>query len=159
LVALLMTLKGLPLAYNKDLQEDKEPLFDTVDTLHRTLQILTELVPNLEVNEARMREAAGQGYLTATELADGLVRRGVPFREAHHVVGALVAYAREQGKPLSALAPEELARFHPELTPDLLPLTEPERSVEARKSWGGTGYAQVEEALARARRRLAEEGF
>lgn len=159
LVGLLITLKGLPLAYNKDLQEDKEPLFDTADTLHRTLQVMAELVRSLQVDEGRMRQAADQGYLTATELADGLVGRGVPFREAHHAVGALVAYAREQGRPLYQLSQEELARFHPQLTVDLLPLTHPERSVEARKSWGGTGYAQVEEALARARGRLAAEDF
>lgn len=158
LVALLVTLKGLPLAYNKDLQEDKEPLFDTVDTLHGTLRVLTALVPNLKVDEARMLQAAEEGYLTATELADALVGRGVPFREAHHAVGALVAYARERGRRLRDLSQEELARFHPSLGVELLPLTEPQRAVEARKSWGGTGYAQVEEALARARRRYCGEG-
>ncbi|MFO7254286.1 MULTISPECIES: argininosuccinate lyase [Limnochorda] len=157
LVGLLVTLKGLPLAYNKDLQEDKEPLFDTVDTLHQTLRVLAELVRHLEVDEARMRAAADQGYLTATELADGLVRKGVPFREAHHAVGALVAYARELGRPLHQLTAEELGRFHPQLTPDLLPLTEPERAVAARTSWGGTGYEPVAAALARARRWLQGE--
>ncbi|BAS27105.1 argininosuccinate lyase [Limnochorda pilosa] len=158
LVGLLVTLKGLPLAYNKDLQEDKEPLFDTADTLHATLRVLAALVPALRVDEERMRRAAEDGYLTATELADALVRRGVPFREAHHAVGALVAYARERGCRLSDLTGEELVRFHPRLGVELLPLTEPQRAVDARKSWGGTGYAQVEEALARARRRLEQRG-
>src|SRR5256886_1852266 len=119
LVSLLTTMKALPLAYNKDMQEDKEALFDTVDTVSACIATATTVMRNLRVNEARMREAATHGYLNATELADYLVRKGVPFREAHEVVGRVVMQAMGRNLELNELSIEELKSFSPLIEGDV----------------------------------------
>jgi argininosuccinate lyase len=151
LVAVLATMKGLPLTYNSDMQEDKEPLFDTVDTLEAVLRVLPPMLSTLTFNGARLREAAGAHYATATDLADYLVRKGVPFREAHEVVGRVVRYAIERGRELTALAPEELRRFSPLIEPDALEALTVEASLRARAVTGGTAPEAVKRELALAR--------
>jgi argininosuccinate lyase len=157
LMALLTLMKGQPLAYNKDNQEDKEPLFDTVDTLSETLAIVTEMLPGIRVNAQAMREAALQGYATATDLADYLVRKGLPFRDAHEAVGLAVRHAVDKGCDLSQLELSELRRFSPLIGPDVSGVLTLEGSVAARAHPGGTAPGQVRRAAARARRRLERE--
>jgi len=154
LMALLTLMKGQPLAYNKDNQEDKEPLFDTVHTLTETLAIFSEMLPGIRVNADAMREAALQGYATATDLADYLVRKGLPFRDAHEAVGQAVRYAVERGKDLSALSITELRRFSPLIKSDVARVLTLEGSVNARKHPGGTAPRSVRAAIDRALRRL-----
>jgi argininosuccinate lyase len=154
LVALLTLMKGQPLAYNKDNQEDKEPLFDTVDTLRDCLTALNGLVPAITPNRERMRSAASAGFTTATDLADYLVRRDVPFRDAHEVVGRAVAHAIGQGKALDELTIEELRAFSNSIGEDVFSVLTLEGSVGARNHPGGTAPNSVREAAARARDRL-----
>jgi len=154
LMALLMLVKGQPLAYNKDNQEDKEPLFDAVDTLRDTLHAFAELVPGIVVHPAAMRSAALQGYATATDLADYLVRRGLAFRDAHEAVGRAVRRAAELDCELGALPLEELRRFAPAIDADALPALTLEGSVAARDHVGGTAPAQVARQVAFWRERL-----
>ncbi len=157
LVALLTMLKGQPLAYNRDNQEDKEPLFDTVDTLADTLAIMTDVVAGgLKVNAARMREAAAEGHATATDLADYLVRKGVPFRDAHEAVARAVRHAEERGVELAALSDAELKSFAPEIGADARAVLTLEGSVASRNHPGGTAPEQVRKAAAAARRALDE---
>ncbi len=155
LVGFLTTLKGLPLSYNRDLQEDKRPLFDTYDTLLLTLLVLGQMLCTLRVNEERARAAATAGYMLATDLADYLVRKGAPFREAHQAVGKLVRYAQEKGKELAELTLKEYQRFSPLFDEDVLRL-DVESALNARDAPGGTAPAQVRIALREARERLAE---
>ncbi len=143
LVSLLMLMKSQPLAYNKDNQEDKEPLFDTLDTLLGSLRAFADMVPALEVRRDRMYQAAEQGYATATDLADYLVRKGRAFRDAHEVVGNAVAYAIEQGKDLGALSLEELQRFDAGIEQDVFEVLTLEGSLQSRNLTGGTAPAQV----------------
>ncbi len=150
LLGLLTTMKGLPLSYNRDLQEDKEGLFDTVDTLHSTLEVFVGMVKTARVNAERTRQAASGGYLLATDLADYLVRKGLPFRQAHATVGKLVSYAAEEKKDLSQLNLAEYRRFSDLFATDVLDITV-DASVAARKVLGGTAPEQVEAQLARAR--------
>ncbi|MET0683363.1 MAG: argininosuccinate lyase [Casimicrobiaceae bacterium] len=155
LVALLTMLKGQPLAYNRDNQEDKEPLFDTVDTLADTLAIMTDLVAGgLNVNASRMREAAAEGHATATDLADYLVRKGMPFRDAHEAVARAVRHAEQGGVELSALPLAELQSFAPEIGADVHAVLTLEGSVASRNHPGGTAPDQVRAAVAAARRAL-----
>jgi argininosuccinate lyase len=154
LVSLLTLMKGQPLAYNKDNQEDKEPLFDTVDTLEQTLRIFAEMVAGIEVRPERMRQAAAEGFSTATDLADYLVRRGLPFRDAHEAVARAVRHAADQGVDLSALPLASLQRFAPEIVDDVFAALTLEGSVGSRKHIGGTAPVQVRAAIARARTRL-----
>ncbi|MBI2305364.1 MAG: argininosuccinate lyase [Chloroflexi bacterium] len=153
LMALLTTMKGLPLTYNRDLQEDKEALFDAVDTLLSTLGVFAGMVGTLKVNASRMKEATEKGFLLATDLADYLVRKGFPFRQAHGVVASVVRYAMEQGKELGELSLEEYQRFSPLFEADVLSLTVT-ASLAMRSRPGGTAPEQVRRALAEARRRL-----
>jgi argininosuccinate lyase len=153
LMALLTTLKGLPLAYNRDLQEDKEPLFDAYDTLTASLDTLAAMLPALRVDAERAEAAASASYTLATDLADYLVGKGLPFREAHGAVAKLVEYAQEQGKPLSALSLEECRRFSPLFEADALAL-DVRSSIAARDLPGGTAPVRVAAALKRARERL-----
>ncbi len=154
LIAILTTLKALPLAYNRDLQEDKQPLFETTDVLSSTLEVFAAMLPRLQVNRGRAERAAeGAGYLLATDVADYLVRKGVPFRDAHSVVAELVRHAESQKKPLSALTLEDYRRFSPEFEEDILSL-DIRSSVEARDVVGGTAPKRVKAALAEARKRL-----
>ena len=155
LVALLTLMKGQPLAYNRDNQEDKEPLFDAVDTLSDTLAILTDLVAGgIAVNADRMREAAAEGHSTATDLADYLVRKGLPFRDAHEVVALAVRHAESRGVGLDALPLAELQKFAPVIAADVHAVLTLEGSVASRNHPGGTAPEQVRAAIAAARRAL-----
>jgi argininosuccinate lyase len=154
LVAVLTTLKGLPLAYNSDLQEDKEPFFDSVDTLAAVLEVLPPLVDTLAFRTDRMRRAAGEDFATATDLADYLVGKGLPFRQAHEVVGRVVRHAVETGQTLETLALDELRRFSPLIGADVREAISVDASLRARAVVGGTAPDAVRAALAQARRLL-----
>ena len=151
LVALLTVMKGQPLAYNKDNQEDKEPLFDTVDTLTATLRIYADMLDGISVDKKAMRQAAMEGFATATDLADYLVKKGMPFREAHEAVSRAVRRAVEQGVDLAELGIEELKRFSTLIDVDVVDKLSLEGSLAARNHIGGTAPAQVRAAIARAR--------
>ncbi len=154
LMALLTLMKGQPLAYNKDNQEDKEPLFDTVDNLKGSLKVFADMVPAMRCQRENMRQAALKGFATATDLADYLVRKGMPFRDAHEVVGKAVAYGVEQKRDLAALTLDELKKFSAVIEQDVFEVLTLEGSVAARNHIGGTSPAQVRAAIARARERL-----
>ena len=155
LVALLTLMKGQPLAYNKDNQEDKEPLFDTVDTLADTLAIYADMIGGIRVKADAMRQAARQGYATATDLADYLVKKGLPFRDAHEAVARAVRAAEAKGVDLADLPLPELQAMSPLVGEDVYAVLSLEGSLAARDHLGGTAPAQVRAAIARARRRLA----
>ena len=167
LMALLTLMKGQPLAYNKDNQEDKEPLFDTVDTLRDTLRIFVDMIGGerdpatgqrsggLTVNRTAMEAAARKGFATATDLADYLVKKGVPFRDAHETVAAAVRVASERGVDLSELPLPELQRFHPAIEADVYDVLSLQGSLAARATVGGTAPVQVRAQLQRHRQRLA----
>jgi argininosuccinate lyase len=152
--ALLATMKGLPLAYNKDMQEDKEALFDAVDTLQGSLRVMTTVLGNTRVNGARTRAAVTRGFMNATDLADYLVRRGLEFRRAHEVVGRAVAYAGERDKALEELSLDEFKQFSPLFEDDLYAALELESSLANKPALGGTSPARVAEALAKAKSEL-----
>jgi argininosuccinate lyase len=154
LTAALTVMKGLPLTYNSDMQEDKEPLFDTVDTLEAIFRVLPPMLASLTFRADRMREAAGAHYSTATDLADYLVRQGLPFREAHEVVGRAVRHAIARGCELGALPIEELQRFSPKIGPEVYPALTVEASLRARAVQGGTAPEAVRRQLAEAKARL-----
>jgi argininosuccinate lyase len=154
LVALLTLMKGQPLAYNKDNQEDKEPLFDSVDTVKACLQIFAGMLPDMQVRRDRMAQSARLGYSTATDLADYLVRKGIAFRDAHEIVGKTVRYAIDRGKELAALSLDELRTFSAAIGEDVHAVLTVEGSVAARNHPGGTAPAQVRAAIAQARRNL-----
>ena len=147
LTGLLATLKALPLAYNRDLQEDKEPVFDSVDTLEVLLPAVTGMVATLEFDTARMAELAPQGFSLATDVAEWLVREGVPFRVAHEVAGACVRRCEELGCELDELTDEQLAEVSPQLTPAVREVLTVEGSVASRDGRGGTAPARVAEQL------------
>lgn len=155
LLALLTILKGLPLTYNKDMQEDKEPLFDTCDAVKAILEIYPALLATMKLNENKLKQAVQQDFSTVTELADYLAANGVPFREAHAVVGRLVRHALDQGKLPAELTRGELASFHPLLDSELVAeLLKPQRAVASRLSRGGTAPQAVKAQLSRARRTM-----
>ncbi|MHB8471274.1 MAG: argininosuccinate lyase [Gammaproteobacteria bacterium] len=154
LMALLMLMKAQPLAYNKDNQEDKEPLFDTIDTVLGALRAFADMMPALEVRRAVLREAAGRGFSTATDLADYLVRKGVAFRDAHEIVGRAVRHGVASHCDLAAMSIEELRGFSAAIEPDVFAVLTLEGSVAARNHLGGTAPVQVRAAVARARERL-----
>jgi argininosuccinate lyase len=154
LMAMLVTMKGLPLAYNRDLQEDKEGLFNTVDTLLSSLEVFTGMISTLRVKAENARRAVEQGYILATDLADYLVRKGEPFRTAHRVVARLVSYAIERGKSFPELGLEEYQKFSPLFSNDVYSITV-ESSLAARNVVGSTAPGRVEQALADARKLLA----
>ena len=158
LVALLALMKAQPLAYNKDNQEDKEPLFDTVDTLRDCLAVFAGLVAGLEPRAQPMRAAALEGHATATDLADYLVRKGVPFRDAHDVVARAVREAEREGVDLAALPLSKLKSISARIGPDVAKVLTLEGSVAARSHLGGTAPAEVRRAIARARKRLRLSG-
>jgi argininosuccinate lyase len=149
LMALLMTVKGLPLTYNRDLQEDKEQVFDALDTVKASLAITAELLDHTAFNVERLRAATSGGFMTATDLADYLVRRNMPFREAHGVVGRVVAFCQERNCELVDLTLAELQSFSALIETDVYGVLSVEGSVNSRVSAGGTGRARVEEALSR----------
>jgi argininosuccinate lyase len=166
LMGLITLMKAQPLAYNKDNQEDKEPLFDTVDTLKDTLRIFAEMIGGqtnpstgakeggLLVNKLRMQEAASKGYATATDLADYLVKKGLPFRDAHETVAHAVKTAQALGVDLSALSLAQLQAFHPAIAQDVFDVLSLQGSLHARNTLGGTAPAQVKKQIARHQLRL-----
>jgi argininosuccinate lyase len=155
-VALLTLMKAQPLAYNKDNQEDKEPLFDAVDTLRDSLEVFAGMVADLQPVKAAMRAAVVEGHATATDLADYLVRKGVPFRDAHEAVAQAVREAERSGRDLAALPLATLQKFSKHIAADVKKVLTPEGSIAARDHVGGTAPAQVRKAIARARQRLAK---
>ncbi|MSP86073.1 MAG: argininosuccinate lyase [Methylotenera sp.] len=154
LTALLTLMKGQPLAYNKDNQEDKEPLFDTADTLLVTLEIYADMMRGITVNKDKMRQAASEGFATATDLADYLAKKGMPFRDAHEVVALAVRYAVDQKVALSDLPLGKLQQFAAEISDDVYAVLTLEGSLNSRNHIGGTAPAQVKAAIARARATL-----
>lgn len=143
LLALLVVLKGLPLAYNRDLQEDKEPLFDTVDTVKACLSVLRGLIPKIRFNKTIMRKSAEEGFSTATDLAEYLVRKGVPFREAHKITGKIVKYCIEKKKALTELGLKELKNFSELIKEDVFNYLRIEASINRKSSYGGTAKKRV----------------
>jgi argininosuccinate lyase len=155
LMGLIVLMKGQPLTYNKDNQEDKEPLFDTVDTLADTLRIMAEMVGGITVKKDAMERAALKGYATATDLADYLVKKGLPFRDAHEVVAHAVKSAIARGIDLSELPLAELQALNPAVTADVAEVLTLRGSLNARRVLGGTAPVQVQAQVERHRRRLA----
>jgi argininosuccinate lyase len=157
LVTLHGVLHGLPLTYNKDLQEDKEPLFDAIDTVELCLRVAADMLASIEFNRERMAEAASDEFIAATDVADLLVRRGVPFREAHGIVGGVVRAAVERGKRLSELTEEELSELAPQLDGQFYDLLDEGSWLESKVSDGGTAMSRVRDQLAQARQVLRDE--
>ena len=157
LVTLLTVLKGLPLTYNRDLQEDKEPLFDTVDTLRDCLEVMAGAVATLDVKRERMAEAASDPMLLATDLAEFLVRKGVPFRDAHEVVGSIVGHVTRNRLNLRSLTKADMQSFHEAFDSGADELLDLERSLESRTLMGGTARERVEAAIAEIESELAAE--
>jgi argininosuccinate lyase len=154
LMALLTLMKSQPLAYNKDNQEDKEPLFDTADTLLVTLEIYADMLRGIKVNKEAMRTAATEGFATATDLADYLVKKGTPFRDAHEVVALAVRHAVDKGCDLSDLSLAELQKFSAQISENVYQVLTLEGSLASRNHIGGTAPYQVKQAIARARQSL-----
>jgi len=149
LMSMLTLMKSLPLAYNKDMQEDKEPLFDSIDTIKGSLKIFAAMIDQMQVKADNMRAAASQGFSTATDVADYCVRKGLPFRQAHEVVGKTVRYCVETGKDIPELSLEEFRNFSDLIEADIYDFVTLEASVNARKATGGTAREAVERELAR----------
>ena len=154
LLSLLTLMKGLPLAYNRDMQEDKEPIFDTVDTVVGCLRALTELIPGISVHREAMAKAAAQGFTTATDLADYLVKKGVPFREAHEISGRVVRICVERDCTLAQLPLEVMQQVDGRIKADVMAVLTVYASVNARKSLGGTAFDTVRQALREVKARL-----
>lgn len=155
LIALLTVMKGLPLAYSKDMQEDKEQVFDAAESLELSIAAMTGMIGDMTVNVESMRKAAGSGFSTATDLADWLVRElGLPFRDAHHVTGAAVAAAEKKGVDLSGLSLDELKAIHPDINDGVYAVLTVDASVASRKSYGGTAPDQVRFQIAEWKKRL-----
>jgi argininosuccinate lyase len=158
LQALLVLMKGLPLAYNKDLQEDKEALFDTVKTVKACLEAMTILLrEGLEFRTARLAAAVAEDFSNATDVADYLAARGIPFREAYNLVGKVVKTCIAAGKLLKDLSLEEWKQLHPAFEADIYQAIAPQQVVAARNSYGGTGFEQVREAISAARSKISAE--
>ncbi|MGQ9652608.1 MAG: argininosuccinate lyase [Thermodesulfobacteriota bacterium] len=155
LVSLLVTMKGLPLAYNKDMQEDKRPMFDAVDAVKGCLRVFVQMVRTMEVDSGRMEKATEEGHVTATDLANYLVEKGRPFRKAPGVVAEVVASCTERGTPLWGMELEELRRFDDAFDEDVFQVLDPRRSIERKVSLGGTATQRVSEALRQAREEIS----
>ena len=155
--SLLVLMKGQPLSFNRDNQEDKEPLFDSIDTVKSSLAVFAGMLPTLTVKRDTMREAARRGYSTATDLADYLVRKGTPFRDAHEVVGRAVRLCIDSSRDLAELSLDELQDFSSVIEADVFDVLSVEGSVAARDHIGGTAPAQVRKAIKRARKRMQDE--
>lgn len=147
LFGLLTTVKGLPLSYNRDLQEDKEPLFDTIDTVTTSVKIYAELLSQLTIRPEPMNKAVSEGFLLATELADYLVKRGVPFRESHHIVGNLVRECLSKGKDLLDLTPQDLFKASPSFDKNAVDVLTPSAAINQKNVVGGTAKVQVASQL------------
>ncbi len=152
LISLLTLMKSLPLAYNKDMQEDKEPLFDTIDTVKGSLKIFADMIAEMKVRAENMRVAAARGFSTATDVADYVVRKGLPFRQAHEVVGKTVRYCIENSKDIPELTIDEFKAFSELIEKDIYDYVTLEASVNARRATGGTAREAVEREIARARK-------
>ncbi|WP_215148722.1 argininosuccinate lyase [Exiguobacterium sp. s91] len=155
LMGFLTTMKALPLAYNKDMQEDKEGVFDTADTVLQSVQIFTGMIESATFKTEALKKATMQDFSNATELADYLVTKGIPFREAHEIVGKAVLYCVQNGCFLKDLNLETYQTFHPDITEDVYPLLDPVQAVARRTSYGGTGFAAVSEQLELTKQHLA----
>jgi len=147
LMALLTLMKGLPLAYNRDMQEDKLPVFDSAETIEACLEVLDGMMQDLKFNTKRLRLTAGEGYSTATDIAEYLVRKGVPFREAHEITGRIVLSCISRNIPLTGLSLKELSGFSAKITGDIIPTLDPVESVKARTSFGGTSPSEVKRQI------------
>ena len=147
LITLLTIMKGLPLAYNRDMQEDKQPVFDTSDTIKSCLKILSKMLPEIKFNATRMRATAGEGFSTATDLAEYLVKKGLPFREAHEITGRIVLYCINCNKDLKSLELKELRAFSANISKDIYIALEPAESVKKRTSYGGTSPSEVKRQI------------
>ncbi len=155
LVSLLTLMKGLPLSYNRDMQEDKEPMFDTVDTVKGTLEVLIEMLANLSFKKGNIEKALKDGFITATDIADYLTRSGMPFRKAHEVTGKIVAYAEDKGRELLQLNLSELQMFSTKIKDDIYEFITLDGSVENRKSHGGTSKMNVQDMIKKIKRDLS----
>ena len=156
LICLLTLMKSQPLAYNKDNQEDKEPLFDSVDTLKASLRVFADMMQTVKVKRENMRAATLKGFSTATDLADYLVKKGVPFRDAHEIVGKAVRYGIDNDKDLADMSLQELQQFSDKVENDIYDVLTPEGSCAARDHFGGTAPAQVRQAIQRAKERITK---
>jgi len=155
--ALMVMMKGLPLAFCKDMQEDKEPLFDAAETLHVCIAACTGMVQDIEVNSSSMEHASELGFSTATDLADWLVRvLNIPFRRAHHITGAVVKLAEQKKCLLKELTLDDLKNIEPKITNDIYAVLEPSKSISSRESFGGTAPQNVKAAISVARKRFLE---
>lgn len=157
LLGLLTVMKSLPLAYNKDLQEDKEGMFDTVETILNSLDVLAGMLSSMQVNEAKMQQSTENDFSNATELADYLAEKGLPFREAHEIVGKLVLDSIKHGKNIQDWDLEELQAYHPLIEEDIYIYLRPETAVQRRNSLGGTGFEQVKYQIEQAKKELEGE--
>ena len=157
LLGLLTVMKSLPLAYNKDLQEDKEGMFDTVDTILNSLDVLAGMLSSMQVNQAKMQQSTENDFSNATELADYLAEKGLPFREAHEIVGKLVLDSIKHGKNIQDWDLEELQTYHPLIEEDIYIYLRPETAVQRRNSLGGTGFEQVKYQIKQAKKELKGE--
>ena len=157
LINLLTTMKALPLAYNHDMQEDKEPLFDTAFTLERSLFLMSKMIETIQINKEKMEEGTKGDFSTATELADYLVKKGLSFREAHKLVGKIVLHCFENKTPLEDLTIGELKLFHKDFNEDTLKILKPQSAIEAKNSYGGTSLKRVRESIQKAKKILKEK--
>jgi len=153
LMAMLTVMKGLPLAYDRDIQEDKEGFFDTIDTLHATLDVFTGMVRTLKINVKAARDALSEGYILATDMADYLVKKGMPFRQAHQIIGRLVSYALERDKSFKEISLVEYKSYSPLFDDDVYNITI-DSSIASRDVTGGTAYKQVKQAISTAKKTL-----
>jgi argininosuccinate lyase len=156
LMAMLTMMKSLPLAYNRDMQEDKTLLFDAADVLSACIEIYVQLLPKIKINKARMQKAASAGYLNATDLADYLVTRGVPFREAHQCVGKVVSYALKKKKEIHELSIKELQQFAPQIEEEIFGYLATQQMIDRRTSMGGTATKAVNTAIRNAEKKLKQ---
>jgi argininosuccinate lyase len=153
-MAFLTLMKGLPLSYNRDMQEDKLPLFDAVDTLKACLTVMNELIPEIKFNLRRMSQVAGEGFSTATDIAEYLVGKGIPFREAHEITGKIVLRCIESEKDLASLTLAQLRAFSPAISNDIFKVVDPTESVRRRSSYGGTSPSEIMKQIKRYRKAL-----
>jgi argininosuccinate lyase len=156
LLSLFTTMKGLPLTYNRDMQEDKEPVFDTVETVSMSLKIVNEMLPEIKFIKDKMKEASEKGFTTATDLAEYLVKKGVPFRNAHEITGKIVLYCIEEGKNLTDLSMEEFKKFSSKIDRDVYEILTSEGSIEAKISYGSSSKKSVKEQIKLLKKRLRE---
>ena len=154
--SILTLLKGLPLSYNRDLQEDKEPLFDTIDTVKATLELNTEMIKNIKFNKDKMEEALSGGFITATDIADYLTRKGMPFRNSHEIAGRIVSYAEENKKELEEFSFKEIKKFSKLIEVDIFEYISVSGSVESKTSYGGTATKNVESMIREAKKDISK---